>query len=506
MVGADDLVAIGDVRARPQEERAIVRHAVQEHVGIPRHHLDVLGGDPVGFADHLSLVVADDDLAVRFPRLARGLARRQARKLPLHFVHRVPREPLRIGQENRRRGGTVLRLAEKIGGANLAVDRVVGDDERFGWAGEKVDADAAIELTLRLGDKGVAGSHQHVDRRDRLGSERHRGDGLYAAEHIDLVSAPHMHGRDDGGMRSAVERRGTGDDPLDAGHFRRHDAHMRRRDHGIFAAGYVAADRVHRNVLVTQNDAGQGLDFEVLDALALLPSEIAHLRLREADVLDVSGRNFRHRRFNLTRRQAKGCGGPFVEFLRQLAKRRVAARLDLRKYAFDRGAHFGVAGGYFFGVAAALQVSGHCLGPWVREGRPERLKRARDDRRYGFTVGSILVSLYKSAGGSHFWQLMPGSFGALTTSAGSGWIISPGGCAPSRADLRLSSGRNLGLNTSVTKELGTFPSGKALHPSSNVSPLQSVTLSAGTQGSGYWMFIAFRSRFFVRISIISLNA
>src|ERR1700722_17544706 len=138
--------------------------------------------------------------------------------------------------------------------------------------------------------------------------------------------------------------------------------------------------------------------------------------------------------------------------------------------------------------------------------RPERPLRARDDIDYGFTVGSILVSLYKSAGGSHFWQLMPGSLGAFTTSAGSGWIVLPGVGAPSRADLRLSSGRNSGLKTSVTKELDTFPSGKALHPSSNVSPLQSVTLSAGTQGRGYWMFIAFRSRFFVRISIISLNA
>src|SRR5580692_8210180 len=101
---------------------------------------------------------------------------------------------------------------------------------------------------------------------------------------------------------------------------------------------------------------------------------------------------------------------------------------------------------------------------------------------------------------------MPGSLGAFTTSAGSGWIVLPGVGAPSSADLRLSSGRNSGLKTSVTKELGTLPSGKVLHPSSKVSPLQSVTLSAGTQGSGYWMFIAFKSRFFVRISIISLNA
>jgi hypothetical protein len=64
---------------------------------------------------------------------------------------------------------------------------------------------------------------------------------------------------------------------------------MRRRDHGIFAARDIAADGVHRDVLVTENDAGQCLDFEVLDALALLLREIADLRLCEADVLDVLG-------------------------------------------------------------------------------------------------------------------------------------------------------------------------------------------------------------------------
>ena len=137
----------------------------------------------------------------------------------------------------------MLRLAEEIGGADLAVDAVVGDDERFGRTGEKIDADAAVELTLGLGHKGVAGPDQHVDRRDRFGAERHGGDGLHAAQHIDLVRAAHMHGRDDGGMRPALERRRARDDALDARDFRGHHAHVRRRDHGIFAAGDVTADR-----------------------------------------------------------------------------------------------------------------------------------------------------------------------------------------------------------------------------------------------------------------------
>ena len=83
----------------------------------------------------------------------------------------------------------MLRLTEQIGRADLAVDRVVGDDERLGRTREEVDADSAEELTFGLGDKGVAGPDQHIDRRDRFGAERHRGDSLDAAKNIDLVGA-----------------------------------------------------------------------------------------------------------------------------------------------------------------------------------------------------------------------------------------------------------------------------------------------------------------------------
>ena len=111
----------------------------------------------------------------------------------------------------------MLGLAEQVGGADFAVDAVVGDDQRLGRAGEQVDADAAEQLALGLGHIGVAGADDHVDRRDRLGAERHRGDGLHAAEHIDFVGAAEMHGGDDRRMRPALERRRAGDDALHAG-------------------------------------------------------------------------------------------------------------------------------------------------------------------------------------------------------------------------------------------------------------------------------------------------
>ena len=182
----------------------------------------------------------------------------------------------------------MLGLAEQVGGAEFAVDAVVGDHQRLGRAGEQVDADAAEQLALGFRHVGVAGADQHVDRRDALGAERHGGDRLHAAEHVDVVGAAEMHGGDDRRMRPALERRRAGDDALHAGDFRGDDRHVRRGDHRIAAARHVAADRVHRDVAVAEHDAGQRLDLDVLHRVALLLREVAHLSLGEFDVVEVA--------------------------------------------------------------------------------------------------------------------------------------------------------------------------------------------------------------------------
>src|SRR5262245_17044972 len=64
MIGADHLVAVGDVGARPQEQRPIATHVLQEPVVAIGHYLNVLGGYVVGYRQHLIIAVADDDLAI----------------------------------------------------------------------------------------------------------------------------------------------------------------------------------------------------------------------------------------------------------------------------------------------------------------------------------------------------------------------------------------------------------------------------------------------------------
>ena len=138
----------------------------------------------------------------------------------------------------------MLGLAEQVGGAHFAVDAVIGDDQRLGRPGQKIDADAAEQLPLGFGDVGIARADDHVDRRDGLGAERHGGDRLHATEHENLVGAAEMHRRHDRRMRPAVKRRRAGDDVLHAGDARGDDRHMRRRHHRIAPARHVAADRI----------------------------------------------------------------------------------------------------------------------------------------------------------------------------------------------------------------------------------------------------------------------
>ena len=242
-----------------------------------------------------------------------------------------------------------------------ASTRLVGDDQRLGRAGEQIDADAAEQLPLGLGHVGVAGADEHVDRRDGLGAERHGGDRLHAAEHVDLVGAAEMHGGDDRRMRPALERRRAGDDALHAGDLGGDDRHVRRGDHRIASARHVAADRVDRDVLVAEDDAGQRLDLEVAHRVLLLLREVAHLRLGELDVVEVALGDLADGALDLGRREAEVLRRPVVELLRQVAHRRVAARLDVGEDPLDRRAHLGVGRLDRARVHSALEPAGHVI-------------------------------------------------------------------------------------------------------------------------------------------------
>jgi hypothetical protein len=101
---------------------------------------------------------------------------------------------------------------------------------------------------------------------------------------------------------------------------------------------------------------------EIAQSLALLLREVAHLRLRELDVVEVALGHLPDGALDLLCPQLERGRRPLVELLRQLAHGSVAARLDLGQDLLDRLPHGGVGGLDGARVHAALEITSHgCL-------------------------------------------------------------------------------------------------------------------------------------------------
>ena len=110
---------------------------------------------------------------------------------------------------------------------------------------------------------------------------------------------------------------------------------------------------------VAEHDAGQRLHFQVMHRVALLLREIADLRLRELDVVEVALRHLRDGLLDLGRRQLEVGRRPFVELLRQFADGGVLAFLDRGQDLLDRLAHLGVGGLDRACIHSAFEPAGH---------------------------------------------------------------------------------------------------------------------------------------------------
>ncbi len=133
---------------------------------------------------------------------------------------------------------------------------------------------------------------------------------------------------------------------------------------------------------MAENDARQRLDLDIEHRVALRLGKVAHLCLREPDVLQIARADLGDQRLDLVVAQAITVGAVVVEFLRHLAHGRIAARLDVLQRRLDGGAHgcvvlgalgFGLAlfqmghGHFRFlmqGGAASAEPSSKCSQPW----------------------------------------------------------------------------------------------------------------------------------------------
>ena len=152
---------------------------------------------------------------------------------------------------------------------------------------------------------------------------------------------------------------------LTPGHLRGEDGHVGGGEQRILAAGHVAADAVHRDVPVAQDHPGQGLDFDVLQRVLLDLREIADLRLRELDVVDLARRHGLDAGLDLRRAQLEGGRVPVVELARVLAHRLVAALLDVGQDGLHGLAHLGDVGGILLGADAGLEIADHACSLWL---------------------------------------------------------------------------------------------------------------------------------------------
>ncbi len=156
--------------------------------------LQMLGRETVGERGRLVEARHQDHRAEVVPAGARGLGARQRGELALdRFDHGVGEGRI-VGDEDRLGGGVVLGLGEQVGGDPGRVVLGVGDDHDLGRAGHHVDADLAEHLALGRGHIGVAGADDLDHRLDGLRAEGERGDGLRAADAIDLVDAGKLGG------------------------------------------------------------------------------------------------------------------------------------------------------------------------------------------------------------------------------------------------------------------------------------------------------------------------
>ena len=195
----------------------------------------------------------------------------------------------------------MFRLPEKIRREDLGVGGLVREDSDLARARKLVDSYDAENLALRFVDILVTRPDDFVHFRHRLGSERHRSDGLRTAHPENTGGAREMCGVKNGGMHV---RRGTHDDFGDPGHFRGNDGHLRRGQQGIAAAGHVASDASNGDEAMAEVQTrngfdlqfGQGLELrlrELGDALDAEPHILEQLCVaRETCSLDVIGRDF----------------------------------------------------------------------------------------------------------------------------------------------------------------------------------------------------------------------
>ena len=182
----------------------------------------------------------------------------------------------------------MFRLPQQVSGAQLRINRIIRNDHGFCWPRKQVNPHTSVKLAFRLGHKCVSRTHQHVHGINGFCANCHRAHRLNAAHDINFMRAAHMHSRNDGRMGFAIHGRGRCDYARYTRDRCRQNRHMRRCHHREFSAWYVASNRLHGNVAVSQNDTRHCFNLDIGHGCALGLGKVADLFLRKFDILHIA--------------------------------------------------------------------------------------------------------------------------------------------------------------------------------------------------------------------------
>ena len=237
MIGAAGVVA-ERLRAPVAEENASGGVDAIEQAARDAGQSEMLGRKKIDEANGVREIARDKHRAAFGKRAAREIRRRQRGELAIDFGGDFAAKARRGGNENRDGVGIVLGLSDQIGGDELRI-AALGEDDRFGGAGEHVDGAIGADQPLGGGDEAIAGAENFVDARNRARAVGQRGDGLRAADARDRTHAQAFGG---GEQRRARLRAGH-DDLAHARFLGGNDGHQQGGDQREAPAGKIAADR-----------------------------------------------------------------------------------------------------------------------------------------------------------------------------------------------------------------------------------------------------------------------
>ena len=232
------------------------------------------------------------------------------------------------------------RLPQQISGTELGIHCLIGNHHGFGRACEKINSNPTKELSLGFCHKSIARTDQQVNWFNALCAQSHGTNGLNTPQYINLMCPAQMHCSYDGRIGLAVKGWRCCNDPRHPGNAGCGHGHMRGGHHWKLAPRNVAAHGLYRDVFVPEDHTWQGLNLDILHAVALGLGKIAHLLLGKFDVGHIFRADLSHQRLDFRGAEPIALAVIPIEFIGQFPNSHISPSLDILQSCGDHFRRF----------------------------------------------------------------------------------------------------------------------------------------------------------------------